>query len=87
VAFRHERIRARNDRVAVTARSTSRLGGHVPFLCECDDEDCDRHVDATLAQYLHWGPAMRMTADDHTIADGTFAGAFGSCSLYLVRMG
>ncbi len=50
--LRHMRIRVANADIAGSARSHSWDGRTpVPFLCECDDDQCQAHVRVTLEMY------------------------------------
>ena len=80
-------IRVANADIAASARSHhwDRLMP-VPFLCECDGDDCQGHVRLTLGEYA-WLEArcLYVTSPGHVIADGSPVGEVGTHAVYAVQ--
>ncbi|HEV2591020.1 MAG TPA: hypothetical protein VGU02_03915 [Gaiellaceae bacterium] len=81
---RHQRIHLQNVRIAVGARRhhfDERIG--VPFLCECDDDDCHEFVIVRLPEF---DTASKnhyvMVAIAHPVAGGQRAGGDDGYELY-----
>ena len=83
---RFARVRVQNDRLANAAKThrfddTSR----VPFLCECDDFDCQAFVDLSLPEYTALQTVVYFVAPGHTIAEGDRTAATPEYDLFLIR--
>jgi hypothetical protein len=76
---RHERIHLQNVRIAVGARRhhfDERIG--IPFLCECDDENCHEFVVLPLGAFdKHSNNDVVLVAAGHTLEHGIHMGAEG----------
>jgi hypothetical protein len=72
ISKRHMRIRVANADIAGSARLHAWDGRTpVPFLCECDNEECQEHVRLTLAEYDGLGAAhLFLIAPGHGISMG-----------------
>jgi hypothetical protein len=84
---RYLRIRVANADIAGSAR-LFHWDGHtpVPFLCECDDEECQRHVRLTLGEYDAILDAfVYVTAPGHVIRAGARIRETGRHGLHVVR--
>jgi hypothetical protein len=70
---RHLLVRAANADIAGSARQFHwGSGTPVPFLCECDAEDCQAHVRMTLDEYEALADRrLYVTAPGHVIASGS----------------
>jgi hypothetical protein len=81
---RHERIHLQNVRISVGARRhhfDSRIG--IPFLCECDDEDCHEFVIVPLGDFERASKKhLVLVTIGHTVAGGTHVGDGGGYDLY-----
>jgi hypothetical protein len=81
---RHQRIHLQNVRIAVCARRhhfDARIG--VPFLCECDDEDCHEFVVVRLRDFDKIGRQhLTLVAAGHSIAGALHAGRGDGYELY-----
>ena len=81
---RHLLVRVANADIAASARQfhwDSRVP--VPFLCECDGDDCQTHVRLTLDQYdTLEHDHLYVTAPGHVIAAGLLVAVPGSFALY-----
>ena len=81
---RHERIHLQNIRISVSARRhhfDERIG--VPFLCECDDEQCHEFVIVRLAEFDKVAKnRLIVVAPSHLIAGGMHAGRGDGYELY-----
>jgi hypothetical protein len=81
---RHERVRLQNLRIAVGARRhhfDERVG--IPFLCECDDEDCREFVIVRLPEFdKHTKNHLLLVAASHTIVDARHVGDGDSYELH-----
>ena len=84
---RHERIHLQNVRISVGARRhhfDERIG--VPFLCECDDENCHEFVIVRLPEFDRVSRSrFVLVATGHTIAHGILAGGGDGYELYRVN--
>lgn len=67
ISMRHMRIRVANADIAGSARLHAwDERTPVPFLCECDNEECQDHVRLTLEQYeALQGQRRFLTAPGH----------------------
>ena len=81
---RHERIHLQNVRISVGARRhhfDERIG--VPFLCECDDENCHEFVIVRLPEFDRVSKSrFVLVAAGHTVARGALAGGGDDYELY-----
>ena len=81
---RYERIHLQNVRIAIGARRhhfDERIG--VPFLCECDDEECHEFVIVRLPEFDRVAKnSFVVVATDHTVEGGTHAGRGDGYELY-----
>lgn len=81
---RSERIHLQNVRIAVGARRhhfDDRVG--VPFLCECDDEDCHEFVIVQLREFEKIsGQHVALVTVGHVLADALHAGRGDGYELY-----
>lgn len=81
---RHERIHLQNIRISVGARRhhfDERVG--VPFLCECDDEDCHEFVIVRLPVFdMVARNGLIVVSTGHIIAGGMPAGHGDGYELY-----
>jgi hypothetical protein len=81
---RHERIRLQNVRISVGARRhhfDARIG--IPFLCECDDEDCHEFVIVRLPVFERLSKSrLVIVAPGHVVAHGVHAGSEDGYELY-----
>lgn len=66
---RRLRIRGHNELLALAARS-HRFEDDVPvpFLCECDEDECQECVPLTLPEFLEWRETLTFTASGHAVA-------------------
>jgi hypothetical protein len=74
-------FRSANERVAAKARELE-VRSPIPFLCECSDTRCFRHIPLTLEEYddTAAGPPRYLIVPGHTVGgasvvaqDGPFA--------------
>ena len=74
-------FRSANEKVAVKARELE-VRSPIPFLCECSDTRCFRHIPLTLDEYddARAGPERYLIVPGHTVGgasvvaqDGRFA--------------
>jgi hypothetical protein len=66
---RHVSVRVYNDRLAGSARRHHFDDDiAVPFLCECDDEECQEYAPLTLQQFSQWHETLILTAREHTVS-------------------
>lgn len=86
VLSRHERVRLQNARIAVGARRhhfDERIG--VPFLCECDDEECREFVIVRLPEFnLHSKNLLVLVATQHHVTHGVHVAHADGYELYRV---
>lgn len=84
---RHERIHLQNVRISVGARRhhfDSRIG--IPFLCECDDEDCHEFVIVPLGEFERASKDHLVhVAIGHAVAGGVYHSNGGGFDLYRVN--
>lgn len=84
---RHERVRLQNVRISVGARRhhfDERIG--IPFLCECDDEDCHEFVIVRLPEFdKHAKNKLVLVATGHALASGVHVGHGDGYELYKVN--
>lgn len=68
--LRHITTRVQNARIAVSAELHHFGSSPVPFLCECDDENCNEVLGLTLVEY-HWHreEGGYLLSPGHTIRD------------------
>lgn len=81
---RHERVRLQNVRISVGARRhhfDARIG--IPFLCECDDEDCHEFVIVRLPEFeRHTRDHLILIASGHALARSARVGRGEGFELY-----
>jgi hypothetical protein len=86
-APRHERIHFQNVRIAAAARRhhfDDRIG--IPFLCECDDEDCHEFVVLPLRDYEGTLTArLVVVAEGHPVTGATLGEPRDGYVLYGIR--
>jgi hypothetical protein len=84
---RHERIHLQNVRISVGARRhhfDERIG--IPFLCECDDENCHEFVVLPLGDFgKHSKSHFVLVATGHTVEHGIHMGEGDGYELYKVN--
>ena len=70
---RPEETRARNERIAASARVHHfDFSVPVPFICECDDKRCEQLIRLTLVEYARVRDACdHLTAPGHQIDGAT----------------
>lgn len=81
---RHQRIHLQNLRISVGARRhhfDERIG--VPFLCECDGEDCHEFVIVPLAEFDRASRQhLVLVALGHPVDGGEYVGVGNGYELY-----
>lgn len=86
---RHERLHLQNVRISVGARRhhfDARVG--IPFLCECDDEQCHEFVVLPLGEFdKHAKSRLVLVATGHTVDHGVQVGHGSGYELYKVGNG
>ena len=75
--------RAQNIRLSRTAAAIAPDVEPIPFLCECDDEECGASVGLTSAEYAAFGDLLNFTAPGHVIARADRTGSTPRFELYL----
>lgn len=86
-AARHSETRARNVRIAYTARQHRfDPAVPVPFICECSDDRCDELIRLTLTEYTEARDASDfLVAPGHQVADADIARVKDGVWLYRAR--
>lgn len=81
---RHQRIHLQNVRISVGARRhhfDDRIG--VPFLCECDNEDCHEFVIVPLSAFDKVSKQrFVLVAPGHPVDGGEYVGNGNGYELY-----
>ena len=81
---RHQRIHLQNVRISVGARRhhfDERIG--VPFLCECDDEQCHEFVIVPLGEFAKASKQqLVLVAIGHPVDGGAYVGVGNGYELY-----
>lgn len=87
--MRHERLHLQNVRISVGARR-HHFDEHVgiPFLCECDDEECHEFVVLPLGEFTrHAKSRLVLVATGHAVDHGVQVGRGDGYELYKVGNG
>jgi len=75
-------FRNANERVAAKARELE-IRSSIPFLCECSDTRCFRHIPLTLEEYDNTGvgPQRYLTAPGHMVGGASVVAQHGRFAL------
>ena len=75
-------FRSANEKVAAKARELE-VRSPIPFLCECSDTRCFRHIPLTLEEYddMAAGPPRYLIVPGHTVGGASVVAQDGRFTL------